>query len=146
MTATIATSTRPPLTTATLDLLDRAYAALAEATCAGTTADRYVAAHLSGLRAGAALLATRGPVSGRGRPRSVWELLPAAAPELGEWAAFYAASATRRSVAERGGPVSAREADDLVRASETFLAMVESALGAPPHAPLPSLQVATGGR
>ncbi|WP_409485587.1 SAV_6107 family HEPN domain-containing protein [Arsenicicoccus dermatophilus] len=138
------TDTRPPLASASLDLLDRAYAALGEAITATSPADRYVAAHLAGLRAAAALLATRGRPTAKGRPRSVWELLPPAAPELTEWAAFYTASARRRAVAERGGPVPVRAADDLVRASETFLGLVESSLGVAPHAPLPSLQVATG--
>ena len=41
----------------------------------------------------------------RSRPRSVWELLPRVAPELTEWAAFFAASARRRAAIERGGRI-----------------------------------------
>ena len=53
------------------------------------------------------------------------------APELNEWAAYFAAGAARRAAAEAGIPrvVSAREADDLLRAAEQFTAVVEVALG-----------------
>ena len=53
------------------------------------------------------------------------------APELSEWAAFFAAGATKRAAAEAGIPrvVSAREADDLLRAAEQFVSLVEVALG-----------------
>ena len=53
------------------------------------------------------------------------------APELGEWASYFAAGATKRAAAEAGIPrvVSAREADDLLRAAEQFVAVVEVALG-----------------
>ena len=55
------------------------------------------------------------------------------APELGEWAAFFAAGARKRAAAEAGLPsaVTEREADDLVRDAESFLSVVESALGVP---------------
>jgi hypothetical protein len=53
------------------------------------------------------------------------------APELSEWAAYFAAGASKRAAAEAGIPrvVSAREADDLLRAAEQFIAVVEVALG-----------------
>jgi hypothetical protein len=53
------------------------------------------------------------------------------APELGEWAAFFASGAERRARAEAGLPpaVSVREADDLVRDVATFLRLVERATG-----------------
>jgi hypothetical protein len=53
------------------------------------------------------------------------------APELAEWAAFFAATEGRRD-AIRGGAtsiVSAREADDLVRDARAFLRLVERAIG-----------------
>ena len=52
-------------------------------------------------------------------------------PDLGEWAAFFAAGAAKRAAAEAGIPrvVTAREADDLLRAAEQFTAVVEVALG-----------------
>jgi hypothetical protein len=94
---------------------------------------RYATAHLAALRAAAAVLATRArPTAGRrGRVTSVWALLDLVAPELGEWAAYFAAGAAKRSAAEAGIPrvVSAREADDLMRAAEQFVAVVEVHLG-----------------
>jgi L-fucose isomerase-like protein len=71
--------------------------------------------------------------SRRTRPTSAWVLLAAVAPELAEWAAFFAAGAAKRAAAEAGLPsaVTPREADDLVRDVEAFLAMVEGSLGLP---------------
>lgn len=128
--------TRPPVATTTLELLDRSRASLLVACRTGDAAERYVEAHLSGLRAAAALLAARSAPS-RSRPRSVWEVLPTVAPELGEWAAFFAASAQRRSTIERGGYVATRESDDLVRQAEVFLEIVLDLLGVPRSDPLP---------
>lgn len=106
---------------------------LVEATTAATPGERYAAAHLAALRAAAAVLACRArPASGRrGRPTSAWVLLADVAPELGEWAVFFAAGARKRAAAEAGLPsaVTAREADDLVREAEAFLGVVESSLG-----------------
>jgi hypothetical protein len=108
---------------------------LVEACTAATAAERYAVAHLSALRAAAAVLACRArPATGRrSRPTSAWVLLAEVAPELGEWAAFFAAGARKRAAAEAGLPsaVSEREADDLVRDAETFLSVVESSLGVP---------------
>ncbi len=84
--------------------------------------------------------ARRGLVEARrGRPRSVWELLPQVEPALTEWAAFFAAGAGKRAAAEAGLPraVSAREADDLLRDAETFLSLAETALGVEVQSPLP---------
>jgi hypothetical protein len=57
-------------------------------------------------------------------------LLAEVAPEFGEWATFFAAGAAQRAAAEAGleRAVSTREADDLVRAVETFYDLVESSL------------------
>jgi len=105
---------------------------LVEACTAATPGERYAAAHLAALRAAAAVLACRArPSTGRrGRPTSAWVLLADVAPELGEWAAFFAAGARKRAAAEAGLPsaVTEREADDLVRDAETFLGVVEAAL------------------
>jgi hypothetical protein len=94
---------------------------------------RYAAAHLAALRAAAAVLAAHArPTPGRrGRVTSVWVLLDLVAPELGEWAGYFAAGAAKRAAAEAGIPrvVSAREADDLLRAAEQFVAVVEVVLG-----------------
>lgn len=94
---------------------------------------RYAAAHLAALRAAAAVLAARArpAPARRGRLTSVWTLLVVVAPEMEEWAGFFATGATKRAAAEAGIPrvVSPREADDLLRAAEQFVALVEVALG-----------------
>jgi hypothetical protein len=123
-----------------VSLLGQARRGLAEA---GTEADpgtRYICAHLAALRAAAAIVAARGEPGGRrGRPRSVWELLPQVEPTLAEWAAFFAASAAKRAAAEAGLPraASAREAEDLIRDVETFLGITERALGVGEQLELP---------
>ncbi len=127
---------RAPAVPAALDLLALARHGLAEATLASRPHERYAAAHLAALRTAAAVLAARArPADGtsRRRPRSAWSLLPEVAPELTEWAAFFAAGAAKRAAAEAGlsRSVSARDADDLVRDAETFLALVETTLGLP---------------
>ena len=82
---------RPPISVAVLDLLGRSHATL-ESACRTTDAsERFRDAHLGALRAAAALVASRTTPSPRSRPRSVWQVLPVVAPELGEWAAFFAA-------------------------------------------------------
>jgi hypothetical protein len=94
---------------------------------------RYAAAHLAALRAAAAMLAARARPSPTRRQRvtSVWTLLVMVAPELTDWANYFATGATKRAAAEAGIPrvVSPREADDLLRAAEQFVAVIEVALG-----------------
>jgi hypothetical protein len=130
---------------AVVDLIDQSHACLAEAASAGTAAQRYSAAHLAALRAGAAVLAARarsaaaGSGRSRGRgPRSVWVVLTDLAPELGEWAGYFAAGAGKRAAAEAGLPhaVTTRDADDLLRDAEAFLALVCAILGMPHQEPL----------
>ena len=76
-----------------VDLLDRSAASLRCASQCGDAAQRYVEAHLGALRAAAAVVAARSVPSRRSRPRSVWQVLTEVAPELTEWAAFFAAHA-----------------------------------------------------
>jgi hypothetical protein len=115
------------------ELLTLARRGLAEAEEQRGDGLRYATAHLAALRAAAAVLAARArPAPGRrGKLTSVWVLLILVAPELSEWAEFFATSASKRAAAEAGIPrvVSAREADDLVRAAESFVGVVELALG-----------------
>ena len=125
----------PGLPASTLLALSRR--GLVEACTAQTPAERYASAHLAALRAAAAVLACRARPTGgrRSRPTSAWVLLADVAPELGEWAAFFAAGARKRAAAEAGLPsaVTEREADDLVRDAESFLDVVEPMLGVPGH-------------
>jgi SAV_6107-like HEPN len=125
----------PPLSPAAAQLLDQASRALAEAAGCTDARQRYATAHLGALRGAAAVLAARTrPEPARRRPRSAWVLLGQVAPELGEWATFFAAGAAKRAAAEAGlsHAVTDREADDLVRDVGTFLAVVEHTLGGPP--------------
>jgi hypothetical protein len=93
---------------------------------------RYAIAHLAALRAAAAILAARARPEPRWRNKltSVWALMAIVAPELNEWATFFAASASKRAAAEAGIPraVTAREADDLVRAAGQFVEVVTGCL------------------
>ena len=117
----------------------RAAESLSEAIAATDVPTRYASAHVAALRAAAALLAARArPVAAKRRPqKNAWVLLAEVAPELGEWASFFAAGAGKRAAAEAGSTraVSEREADDLVRDADRFLGVVEQALGLMPHAP-----------
>jgi hypothetical protein len=121
--------------------LSRSAESLSEAIASGDVATRYACAHVAALRAAAALLAARArPAPARRRPqKNAWVLLAEVAPELAEWATFFAAGASKRAAAEAGSTraVTEREADDLVRDADRFLAVVEQALGLVPHAPLP---------
>lgn len=120
-------------TTPTDELLTASRRSLAEASVATTAAERYAAAHLGALRAAAAVLAERGkPSRRRGRVLSVWSVLPQVAPELAEWSQFFASGARKRQAAEAGiACVSHREADDLVRDADSFVARVAHLLGRP---------------
>ncbi len=121
-----------PLGHPAIELLIQAQAGLVASATATTAGQRYVAAHLAALRAGAAVLAGKARPGQRG-PRNVWTLLPRVAPELTEWAAFFAGSATKRAAVEAGlsRSVTAREADDLLRDAETFVGCAAEVLGLP---------------
>jgi hypothetical protein len=121
--------------------LERAAESLSEAVAATDVATRYACAHVAALRAAAALLAAKArpaPATRRRPQKNAWVLLAEVAPELGEWATFFAAGAGKRAAAEAGSSraVNDREADDLVRDADRFLGVVEQALGLVPHAPM----------
>jgi hypothetical protein len=128
---------RPPTSIAVLTLLERSRTTLEAACLASETSERYRDAHLGALRAAAAVVAARTAPAARSRPRSVWQVLPVVAPELGEWASFFATCSARRSVLDRGGLIAPREADDLLRQAEMFLEIVQDLLGIPLTVPLP---------
>jgi len=113
------------------ELIYSAQESLTEARQSFFPHERYAAAHLSALRTAAAVLADRAQVgNGSRRIRSAWEILPRVAPELTEWAEFFAAGARKRASAEAGiACVTTREADDLVRDAERFLTQVADSLG-----------------
>ena len=132
---------RPPVVGSARDLLATARRDLAVAMTTTVPAERYAAAHLAALRTAAAVLAVRTRPTTTRRTRSVWALLPQVAPELTEWAAFFAAGAGKRAAAEAGlsRAVTPREADDLLRDAQTFLALVETTLGLAHQPVLPRL-------
>ena len=118
-----------PISRAALGLLRQAGDGLAEAHREADPLLRYPAAYLAALRAAAAVLAVRArPKPRRGAPRDVWHLLAEVAPELGEWAAFFASCSDTRAAAEAGivRLVSRRDADDLLRQAEQFVGIVRA--------------------
>ena len=113
--------------------LQRARSALLEAELTPRAADRYLAAHHAALRIAAVILAGRTDPAGstrRTRPRNAWALVAKVAPELGEWAAYFAATEGKRDAVRAGvtAIVTAREADDLVRDAHQLLCLVERSL------------------
>ncbi|MEU5692666.1 SAV_6107 family HEPN domain-containing protein [Actinosynnema sp. NPDC020468] len=112
-----------------VELLHQAVRCVAEAHREPEPAQRFAAAYLAGLRAAAAVLAVRGrPHRGRAKPTSVWVLLPGLAPELREWATFFASCSAARALVLAGVTrhVTPREADDLVRQAEQFTGLVDA--------------------
>jgi hypothetical protein len=127
------------LPAATHSYRERSAESLREAITCTDIPQRYALAHVAALRATAALLAARArpmPVQKR-RQKNAWVLLTEVAPEFTEWANFFAGGATKRAAAEAGSrrAVTEREADDLVRDADRFLALVETSLGLTGHAP-----------
>jgi hypothetical protein len=140
------TSTAFDVPAASFAYLERSASSLREALTSTDVGMRYAHAHVAALRATAALLAARARPAARagrrGRPvqRNAWVLLAEVAPEFAEWAAFFAAGAAKRAAAEAGSrrAVTEREADDLVRDADRFLALVEESLGLTRHLPVPA--------
>lgn len=129
---------KPSITIASIDLLSSALRSLDNAIVASRASDKYVAAHLAALRAAAALLSVSAKPHNR-RPTSAWTLVARVAPDLAEWAGFFAASAGKRAAAEAGisGVVTEREADDLVRDAHQFIDAVSCKLGVSRQLELP---------
>jgi hypothetical protein len=123
--------TAPPAPRSGLLLAAQAGDVLAEAGAAADAGERFRLAHLAALRTAAALFADRARPAVRRRPTNAWVLLIEVAPELSDWASYFAAGAAKRAAIEAGASrvVSQREADDQLRASTEFLAMVELSLG-----------------
>jgi hypothetical protein len=127
------------LPAATHSYLERSAESLREAITSTDVPQRYALAHVAALRATAALLAARArpiPVQRR-RQKNAWVLLAEVAPEFADWATLFSSGAAKRAAAEAGSrrAVTEREADDLVRDADRFLALVETSLGLTGHAP-----------
>lgn len=117
-----------PMPRSALALLAQAAHTLADAERQPAAGDRYSGAYLAALRAAAAVVAARAQPDGRRRrPLSVWALLTALAPELREWASFFAACSRTRAAVQAGVTrlVTDRDADDLVRQAGQFVELAE---------------------
>lgn len=116
-----------------LELLIFARQGLAEAADEPHDGLRYAAAHLAALRAAAAVLAIRARPAEKRRNQitNVWQLLIQVAPELREWAEFFAATARKRTMAQMGVAqvVTASEADELSQDADHFVSVVTELLG-----------------
>jgi hypothetical protein len=130
--ATLGTPRTTTLPGSAAALIGQARLVLGEAAAATEVGERFRFAHLAALRVAAAVLAERGrPAAARRRLLSVWVLMDSVAPELAEWARFFAAGAAARAAIEAGSlhAVTPREADDQLRAAGEFLYLVEHSLG-----------------
>lgn len=124
----VTSGARIPLSS--LELLSSAVSEIEAAVVEPKPEARYVRGHLVALRAAAAVLATRARPGGREGPRNMWIVLPKVAPELQEWARYFAAGTGKQAAAVAGMErvVTAREADDLVREAHNFLDLVVATL------------------
>lgn len=133
---------------AAVALLAAAGESLATAHMARSVPGRSAGTRLAVLRAAAAVLSVRGRSAGSDGPVDVWRLLPRVAPELTEWADFFA-TVLPEGGAHPGhgasGPMSVREADDLLRQGEEFVDLVAGILGLPPVRVTGDLVAITGG-
>lgn len=130
---------RTHLDNSTLTLIERAHESLFLGYAAESATSRHRAAHLSALRAAAAVVAARDRRRRQEQlgPVSLWDLLTRLTPELSEWALHFALVTRRLSLVESGRlRVSVREADDLLRDAETFLARAETVIGIPARSEL----------
>lgn len=95
-------------------------------------AARFAAAYSAALRTAAAVLVSYGsPHRARRKPQSVWELLPRTAPELGEWAAYFAGWSDTHVAAQAGRTrrVDAGDAGEISTRAEAFLTHARSMTG-----------------
>src|SRR4051812_44719446 len=93
---------RAPVSPRARDPLHPADAELLAAQYSSEAWEQFSHAHLAALRAGAAVVASRGTPAGRRAPRTVWAMLHQVAPELDEWSDYFAAGASTRSAVEAG--------------------------------------------
>ena len=130
-------------TTSVLTLVERAHESLFLGYAAESATARHRAAQVAALRAAAAVVAAhaRGRHQSQAGPVSLWDVLSRTAPELAEWAGHFAQVTRRMPLVESGRVrVTVRQADDLLRDAETFLARAELVVGLPPRLePMPGL-------
>lgn len=119
--------------TSASECLSRAWLAIAQASATESPRERYDLSSLAALRAAAAVVAAFRGTDHAGVDAggvSVWTLVPRWAPELREWADFFAAVTEVRVRMHRRGPVgiTQRLADDMLRDADRFVHEVRSVL------------------
>ena len=114
------------------ELLSRADAELLAAQYSAEAWEQFSHAHLAALRAAAAVVAAGPPSSGRGGPRTVWQLLAEAAPDLARWATLFADAAPLRSAVDAGrfDSVDPARAERALCDAEDFVDVARAALDA----------------
>ncbi len=112
-----------------VQMLARADTELLAAQFSAEAWERFTHAHLAAVRAAAAVVAARGRPSGRGAPRTVWEMLVAVAPEMTRWAALFADGAPLRAALEAGrfDAVPVARADQALCDAEDFVDLARAA-------------------
>lgn len=108
------------------DPLASARSALVAAELEGVPAGRFTQAYLAALRVAAVVVGERArPGAVVDHKQDTWWLLGRLAPELAEWAAYFAEAAAKTLASSAGGySVNSREADDLLRDAQAFLGVV----------------------
>lgn len=122
---------RPGIAGEAVSLLAQAGRGLAQAERETEPGARFASAYLAALRAAAAVLVARGhPHRARRRPQSVWVLLETTAPELAEWAAYFAAHSETHAAAQAGrtSRVAAVDAEELAAQAGRFLVLVRESV------------------
>lgn len=132
-----------PVAPVARSLLAQARRMLSDAEWSAAPVERFTGAYAAALKASAAVLVARGrPYRGRTRPTSGWVLLETAAPELAEWAGFFAAHSGLHAAAQAGisGRISTRGADDLLRQAGQFVELAAQAVYAAQAQPAPGVR------
>lgn len=117
---------RRPASPEAVALLAQARHGLADAERETTLVGGFVASYLSALRAGAAILVAKGrPHRQVAKPQSTWTLLTSVAPEVTQWAEYFAAHSAGYAAAQAGisRHVGAEAVDELRHRAEEFLAL-----------------------
>ncbi|WP_197322003.1 SAV_6107 family HEPN domain-containing protein [Saccharomonospora sp. NB11] len=117
---------RRPASPEAASLVAQAGHGLAEVARETTAATRFVAAYASALRAGAAILVAKGRPHRRvAKPQSTWTLLAEAAPEVRQWAEYFATHSATHAAAQAGitRRVTAESAEELRRRAADFVAL-----------------------
>ncbi|MEV0948747.1 SAV_6107 family HEPN domain-containing protein [Rhodococcus sp. NPDC049939] len=127
-------SAPPPASRRGSVLLGRADALLSQSAGASSPADRFHSAYLAALRGAAAILATAEVGSSgtrRARTRNAWVLLADAAPDLANWAEYFAGHSATRAAIEAGmsRTLTDWEADEFFLDVGRFLQAVEDRIG-----------------